>query len=304
MKMKHLSFLFVGADDQVGIWRTDDYELIGLFSVPKRISCLKVQDAKMLAFGHSSGHITTWSLDICKESCQASLCREYYGHTGVIMSISLSTDIDLILTGATDFMAKVWCLSTGNLVKTLSCHSHWVIQVTLLPTLDCFNSRTLYKGKHSLLTKTRDHVRIFSWPVDSKNGNIFGDMNEVEKSVIEIPLNPVHNFYTPGCYVQNGKVSYVKQSMVKDDEDGNAEIVRESLATRTRVCEVYLREKVRKLLAIGEKFALVLLPHSRTNKYNLLVIDMSSGNAVGGCHLPHSRYFQEAICQLQFWLYL
>lgn len=283
-------FSFIGADEQVGVWRTDDYELIGLFSVPKRISCLKVQDAKMLAFGHSSGHITTWSLDICKESCQASLCWEYYGHTGVIMSISLSTDIDLILTGATDFMAKVWCLSTGSLVKTLSCHSHWVIQVTLLPTLECFNGRTLYKGKHSLLTKTRDHVRIFSWPRESKNGKIFGDMNEVEKSVIEIPLNPVHNFYTPGCYVQNGKVSYVKQSMVKDDEYGNAEIVRENLATRTRVCEVFLGEKVRKLLAIGEKFALILLPHSRTNKYNLLVIDMSSGNAIGGCHLPHSRY--------------
>jgi hypothetical protein len=146
----------------------------------------------------------------------------------------------------------------------------------------------LYQGKHSLLTKTRDHVRIFSWPSESKDGNIFGDMNEVETSVIEIPLNPVHNFYTPGCYVQNGKVSYVKQSMVKDDEDGNAEIVMESLATRTRVCEVYLKRKVRKLLAIGEKFALILLPHSHTNKYNLLVIEVSSGNVIGGCHLPHS----------------
>jgi WD40 repeat protein len=281
-------FLIASADDEVGIWRTDDYELIGLFSVPKRISCLKVQDAKMLVFGHSSGHITVWRLDICNDTCQATLCQEYYGHTGVIMSISLSIDIDLILSGATDFMAKVWCLSTGSLVKTLACHSHWVIQVNLLPTLGCFNSRTLYQGKHSLLTKTRDHVRIFSWPSESKDGNIFGDMNEVETSVIEIPLNPVHNFYTPGCYVQNGKVSYVKQSMVKDDEDGNAEIVMESLATRTRVCEVYLKRKVRKLLAIGEKFALILLPHSHTNKYNLLVIEVSSGNVIGGCHLPHS----------------
>jgi hypothetical protein len=120
---------------------------------------------------------------------------------------------------------------------------------------------------------------------------VFGDMDEVEKSIIEIPLNPVHNFCTPGCYVQNGKVSYVKQSMVKDDEDGNAEIVLENLATRTRVCEVYLKQKVRKLLAIGEKFALILLSHSHTNKYNLLVIEVSSGNVIGGCHLPHSRYF-------------
>jgi hypothetical protein len=98
--------------------------------------------------------------------------------------------------------------------------------------------------------------------------------------------------------VQNGNVSYVKQSMVKDDEDGNAEIVLESLAKRTRVCEVYLRRKVRKLLAVGEKFSLILLPHSHTNKYDLLVIDMSSGNVIGGCHLPHSRYIQEAICWL------
>lgn len=289
--MQHCSMSFIGAVDQVGIWRTDDYELIGLFSVPKRISCLRVQDANMLVFGHSTGHITAWSLDICKNICQASLCQEYYGHTGVIMSLSLSTDIDLVLSGATDFMAKVWCLSTGCLLKTLSYHSHWVIQVTLLPALHCINSRTLYKGKHSLLTKTRDHIRIFSWPKESKDGNMFGDMDEVEKSIIEIPLNPVYNFYTPGCCVQNGKVSYVKQSMVKDEEDGNAEIVLESLATRTRVCEMYLKQKVRKLLAVGEKFALVLMPHSHANKCNLLVIEVSSGNEIGGCHLPHSRYF-------------
>jgi hypothetical protein len=99
--------------------------------------------------------------------------------------------------------------------------------------------------------------------------------------------------------VQNGKVSYVKQSMVKDDEDGNAEIVLESLATRTRVCEVYLKRKVRKLLAIGQKFALILLPHSQSNKYNLLVIEVSSGNVIGGCHLPHSRYLRTNFLVLQ-----
>ena len=163
------------------------------------------------------------------------------------MSICLSTDIDLILSGGTDFMAKIWCLSTGNLVKTLSCHTHWVIQVALLPTLSERNSTTLFKGKHSLVTKTRDHVRVFSWPTNSEDGSVYGDLSEIENSVIEIPLNPVQNFYTPGCFVLNGHVSYIKQSMVKDEEDGNAEIMSHNLTTGLQVCEVHLKRKVRKM---------------------------------------------------------
>ena len=72
-----LLFLCPGADDQVGIWRTEDYELIGLFPVHKRISCLKVHDAKMLVCGHSTGHITTWSLNICQDSCEARMLNKY-----------------------------------------------------------------------------------------------------------------------------------------------------------------------------------------------------------------------------------
>ena len=274
------------------MWRTDDYELIGLFPVYVRISCLKLEDGKILVCGHSTGQITTWNLNISQRGCEASLVKKYFGHTGVIMSISVCSDIDLILSGGTDFMAKVWCFSTGNLVKTLSCHTHWVIQVDLLPTFSEHNSKTLLKGKHSLVTKTRDHVRIFSWPTNSEGESLYGDMSEIENCIIEIPLNPVQNFYTPGCYLQNGNVAYIKQSMVKDDEDGNAEIVLQNLQTGSQVFEVHLKRKVRKLLAIGEKFALILLPHIHTDKYNLLVVKMANGDVVGGCHLPHSRYLQ------------
>ncbi|PSN40960.1 hypothetical protein C0J52_19221, partial [Blattella germanica] len=254
----------------------------------KRISCMKVEDMKMLVLGHSSGHITSWNLDISEDNCDLCLWKDYFGHTGVIMSISLSIELDLVLSGGTDFMAKIWILSTGTHVQTLSCHTHWVIQVTLLPTLERCNDRTLFTGKHSLLTKTRDHIRIFSWPTISDDGCVYGNLDEINNSVVEIALNPVQNFYTPGSYVHNGNVAYIKQSMVKDDEDGNAEIVLESLETGLPVAEVHLRRKVRKLLAVGDKFALILLPHSHSDKFNLLVVELESGSVAGGCHLPHS----------------
>ncbi|KAJ9600810.1 hypothetical protein L9F63_001022 [Diploptera punctata] len=281
-------YLIASADDQVGIWLTDDYELIGLIAVNKRISCLKVEDLKTIVCGHSTGHISIWCLKVSEYCCEAICLNEFYAHTGVIMSVCLCTDIDLILSGGTDFTAKIWCLSTGNLVKCLSNHTHWVIQVALLPTMTEYNDTTLFKGKHSLMTKTRDHVRVFSWPTSSQDGSVYGDMSEIENCVVEIALNPIQNFYTPGCHVHNGNIAYIKQSMVKDHEDGNAEIVLDNIATGSRVCEVHLKRKVRKLLAIGERFALVLLPHSLSDKHNLLVVEVTSGLIVGGCHLPHS----------------
>ncbi|XP_067009346.1 F-box/WD repeat-containing protein 2 [Anabrus simplex] len=278
-------FLIGCADNLVGVWRAEDYELISLFSVLHRISCVQICDGKLLAFGHSTGHITTWHLNT--DRYDATPFQEYRSHAGVIMSLSVCSEIDLMVSGASDSLAKIWCVSSGTLLRTLFDHSHWIVQVTLLPFLDSKPNKTLFERRHTLLTMTRDHVRIFSWKADSECKSVYGDINTIDESHLVFPLKSVLHFFTPGCHVNAGKVIYINQTMVTEEEAGNAEIIFKSLATQNVVGRVKLFTKVRKLLAVGDKFALLLLPQGHAF-FNLRIVELSTGKMIGGCYLPHS----------------
>lgn len=53
---------------------------------------------------------------------------------------------------------------------------------------------------------------------------------------------------------------------------------------------MHVNKKVRKLLAVGERFALTLMPYVSTTYQNLAVIDLLEKRIVGGCTVPHSRF--------------
>ncbi len=52
----------------------------------------------------------------------------------------------------------------------------------------------------------------------------------------------------------------------------------------------HINQKVRKLLAVGERFALALLPFVDSKYKNLVVIDLREKKIIGGCSVPHSRH--------------
>ncbi len=53
---------------------------------------------------------------------------------------------------------------------------------------------------------------------------------------------------------------------------------------------VHINQKVRKLLAVGRRYALALLPYVDAKVYkNLAVIDLVEKRIIGGCTVPHSR---------------
>ncbi|XP_047004326.1 F-box/WD repeat-containing protein 2-like isoform X1 [Schistocerca americana] len=289
--------LIACSDDQVGVWSTKDYELISIFTVPYRVSCLKIDIGDILACGHSSGHITTWSLNYRDHECRPASRLEYRGHTGVVISVSLSAEIDLLVSGATDYTAKLWCISTGQLVRTIVEQSRWIIQVTLLPVYKGSNPKTLSKDKNSLLIKTRDQIKIFSWCAYF-DCCPYGDVNSLEDGVVQYPLNAVHNFQTPGCFVQGGNVVYINQTLARSDEPGNAEIVFENLEKQQCTKRIRSFYKVRKLLAVGDRFAVLLLPHCDNFMSNLLIVEISTGEVVGGTIVPHSSSSTPDLAQI------
>ena len=52
---------------------------------------------------------------------------------------------------------------------------------------------------------------------------------------------------------------------------------------------MHINQKIRKLLAVGEKYALILLPYVSPRYQNLAVVDLFKKKIVGGCTVPHSR---------------
>nr|CAD7438920.1 unnamed protein product [Timema bartmani] len=328
--------LFAIADDQVGVWSTDSFQLVGLFSVPYRISCLKAYGSHSLALGHSPGHVTTWNIK--SNQGEAQMYRDFRGHTGVVMCVSVSPEIGLLVSGATDFTARVWCLRGGGLLQTLLSHNLWVVQVFFPPSLSTVNVSC---DRHSLVTVTRDHIRVYSWLAAWRRDSEccllacqdHGSLETIDPCTMEIPLNNDHSVFTPSCHLFCGKLEwrfgdcshrlyshilsadimkltnqlndnssflttcvcatdfvrvYVRQSKVREDEPGNAQLVFHDLTTGNPGRTLFLGLKVRKLLAVGAKFGLILLHHRHPYGPNLLVVDLYSGESLGGCYLPHS----------------
>merc|ERR1711963_1251473 len=52
---------------------------------------------------------------------------------------------------------------------------------------------------------------------------------------------------------------------------------------------IHINQKIRKLLAVGENFAMVLLPYVNDRYQNVALVDLKLRRIVGGCTVPHSR---------------
>lgn len=70
---------------------------------------------------------------------------------------------------------------------------------------------------------------------------------------------------------------------------GNADIVTIDCTTGSVVRSMHVNQKIRKLLGVGDRFALLLLPYFDTRYKNLIVIDLMDKKILGGCTVPHSK---------------
>lgn len=59
---------------------------------------------------------------------------EFTDHTGDVMSLSLSPDKNVFVSGACDATAKVWDIRTGRCVQTFTGHESDINAVQYVPT--------------------------------------------------------------------------------------------------------------------------------------------------------------------------
>ena len=70
---------------------------------------------------------------------------------------------------------------------------------------------------------------------------------------------------------------------------GDAEILVANANTGCIERVYHMSHKIRKLLAIGSRFALILLPYVDPSFKNLIVLDLKDSKICGGYTIPHSR---------------
>ena len=292
--------------ESVVIWSVPDSRVSVSFHVSSSVSCIKLSWPRLVVCGHfgtveqehdvvrqglififPDGTLSSHSLTGQSSSPPGSLLNKFRLHTAPVLALDISLDMDLLASGSADGSTKLWQLSSGSLVRTLSNQSHWVLAAILCPSHEHCVPR--FRDKHLLLSMTRDDIQLWSWAGDSQ------DSTQLSHPDLYIPLKCVTDaiqsfFFTPGLHFDGRRISFIRQMPMFDTQTiGDADIVILDANTGKVVQSVHVNQKIRKLLAIGSRFAVLLLP-CVDNKYkNLAVVDLEKRQIVGGCVVPHSR---------------
>lgn len=266
------------------VWDVAEGKVVASFPVAASVSCIRLSWPDLLVCGHFDGSLSSHSVTDEPLTPSGTLLQRFRLHTAPVLSLALSeSSTDLLVSGSADCSIKLWRLSTGELLKTLPNQSHWVLSNILCPP----ESHTVprFKGRHLMLTMTRDDIQLWSW----------ANLEELVQADLYIPLKSVTEaiqsfFFTPGIHFDGARISFIRQMPMFDTQTiGDADIVILSAETGKVERSVHVNQKIRKLLAIGERFAVLLLPYLDAKYKNLAVVDLVEGHIVGGATVPHSR---------------
>ena len=260
-----------GADtdtsDSVVIWSLTDNRVTVSFHVSSSVSCIKLLYPQLVVCGHFDGTLSCHSIT---GPSPGSLIHKLKLHTAPVLSLALAPSLDILASGSADCSTKLWRLGSGQLIKTLSNQSHWVLSCILCPASQ--HNVPRFHDKHLLLTMTRDDIQLWSWD-DTL-------LDTVSQPDLYIPLKSVTEaiqsfFFTPGLHFDGCKISFIRQMPMFDTQTiGDADIVILDANTGKVVQNVHVNQKIRKLLAIGSRFAVLLLPYVDNKYKNLAVVDL------------------------------
>jgi len=268
------------------VWDMAQSAVVASFPVAASVSCIRLCWPDLLVCGHFDGSLSSHSVNGAADPSTppGTLLQRFRLHTAPVLSVALSeSSTDLLVSGSADCSIKLWRLSTGELLKTLPNQSHWV-----LTTIICHpasHNVPRFRGRHLMLTMTRDDIQLWSWE----------RIDDLVQADLYIPLKSVTEaiqsfFFTPGLHFDGARISFIRQMPMFDTQTiGDADIVILSAETGKVERSVHVNQKIRKLLAIGDRFAVLLLPYLDSKYKNMAVVDLVQGQIVGGATVPHSR---------------
>uniref|UniRef100_A0A0K2U191 Fbox and WD repeat domain containing 2 [Latimeria chalumnae] n=2 Tax=Lepeophtheirus salmonis TaxID=72036 RepID=A0A0K2U191_LEPSM len=276
------------------VWSIQNSEITHAFPISLGISIIKLFWPKYVVYGTFDGRIETRNL----ENKDLVPLRFTEQHTSAILTIDGHLKHDILVSGSSDFRVKVWKLSTGELVNIFSDFSHWIDSVLFVPKEK--HSLISSSGRDLIITMTRDAIQIFD--TDYSSVGVSEKKRPIsyrEKISIPIHLLSARNygedlretFFTPGFNLIGGnQIAFIRQLPMFDTHTiGDVDILIIDAENGNLVNSVHINKKVRKLLAIGTRFALILLPYVNTRYNNLAIVDLKTSEIAGGCTVPHSH---------------
>ncbi|KAG0280977.1 hypothetical protein BGZ95_007652 [Linnemannia exigua] len=123
------TYLFsVGMDETIRTWHAETGRVGTVLKSPiGRLRCIALS-ADMMALGGENGSIQLWSTKGKK-----SLGPVLYGHTDSVTSVAFSANGNWLASSSSDRTVRVWDVSAGALISTLTGHSGGVYKVAFSP---------------------------------------------------------------------------------------------------------------------------------------------------------------------------
>ncbi|CAL4060466.1 unnamed protein product, partial [Meganyctiphanes norvegica] len=289
----------VSEEDYINIWQLEKNIPVMAFPVDRAVSCIKFHPHFLLVCGHFVGMLTSWDLsEMANLNCATYdfeqsavdcpdlfLKNKFKMHSGPIFSCDFSQELNLLVSGGGDECIKLWCLSTGLVVRSLPNQNHWVLKVILMPDLS-------FSSQHTIICMTRDDVNKIRWSAAGDENSCtlslidrMGSIDELDIQVC-IKLNAgKNNFFTPGLQHSSKFIGLIRQ----DIDEKNATLMIYNIYSFELVYEVSLQFKVKKLLALGNRYALLLTVGSILYSSTLIIVDIVTGKVIGSHTVPHSK---------------
>lgn len=190
-----------------------------------------------------------------------------------------------MVSGSADMTVRAWQASDEKLLKILNGFNQWIVKVLLQHSSQ--HSIEKFQKEHILLVMSTDSITLYSWQEESSIQDIVLQY--------QIPLKAADCFYlenvsfTPGLQLFGNQIAFVRQVAMFDTHTvGDADLVIIDANTGQLKKSIHINQKIRKLLAVGEKYALILLPYVGPNYQNLAIVDLHQRKIVGGSTVPHS----------------
>ncbi|KAG7171009.1 F-box/WD repeat-containing protein 2-like [Homarus americanus] len=175
----------VSEEDYVNIWQLELNIPVLAFPVERAVSCIKFRPNSLLICGHFVGILTAWDLSKMSEvSCVIDnslgnspgqyflLWSKFKMHAGPVFSSDFSEELDLLVSGGADECIKLWCLSTGLVIKyALLLTIGSVLYSSTLVVVDVVTGETAgtHAVPHSKMT-TPDGAQLVVGDIDWLNG--------------------------------------------------------------------------------------------------------------------------------------
>lgn len=242
-----------------------------LMETPSSITSMKLcMEKGILVCGYGTGKIDVIEVKIFKHIAMGRTIHELQGHSECILTLSVCEEYDVFASGSSDQTAKLWQLSSGQLLHCFPIHPHWVIHVSLSST---------EPDRVVMLTHTQTCLQVFWWPASTGPSSM---SHRTFQYRFPQPL-----ITTAGCYIKEQTLYFVEQCWPSQTPH-MAYLVKHEMGEVPQVRMIPVMRKVRKLLGIGKKFALLLTATSCRLQPELIVIDLQSEEVIAGYSVPHS----------------